>query len=945
MQKAGAQQLGFRQYTQEQGLLNLGLDCVAQDHDGFIYACTEHGLVRYNGIRFAKPVSMAGVPAAGLVRGFDTAPNGRSYVTFSDAVYLADPDTGDGSSPLSQHFMPVRSLDGEIEVDGDHRTALLGDDLLVVERHRLSIIKQAAAGPPTIEPFFSAAMLAANPALRTLRSIFVDHGILWLGCGSDAVCRVSPQGVTVLGPQDGLPRDNWTSFLRDRHGVMWARSLTRIAHQSPGAAHFQVEPVPGGAGRYAGHPDWIVLAEDMNGHLMTQGANGLLIRKNDRWISLARHNGVPIGSTTAIFFDREGSLWLAVRDQGIFRSQGYGRWENWDTDDGLSDNVVWQVSRQKGGPLWVASEGGIDALAGPGMALPHVAHLDGTSFAVAATTQGLVWRGTTDGAVERLDPQSAHVDHFTLPPLNGIFRSRDSRLWFFTEDGLYLQADPNAAQPTPPARVPGVTGHVRAVAEDSQGSMWLIADKALVRLGPKGDLHVVLGAAEETNYKPRALAVPAPGSVWIGGVVGGIQQLHVTDDRVTSISFVTTPTIGSETLQFLQCDRRGWIWAGTDRGLDVFNGQAWRHVDEEDGLLSNDLDEGAVFEDDDGSMWFGTGHGLSHLLTPEDIFKTTRLHPIITDASVAGLPLPETAIGSAQAPLVISFSALNFRIERSIRFRYRLEGVDADWVETGSREVRYPVLPPGRHLFSVIAVDPYKRDISRPISLLIRVRTPLWRQWPFLLLYGALVLGTLGIVSHLRDRILLARQRHLEALVAARTHEIELARLAILHQATHDGLTGLSNRTAIMEALDATIAHASTTGASFAVGLIDLDHFKQINDGYGHLAGDAVLREFGLRLRNTLEPNERAGRYGGEELLLIVPGDEDTTCERILSMRDHVTGRVVITNTRAISVTCSVGVAWFQIGDSAEALIDRADKALYTAKNGGRDRIVYRFNS
>jgi len=943
--RADAQQLRFRQYSQDQGLLNLGINCLTQDGDGFMYACTAHGLVRYNGVRFAKLDPAAGVPDAGIVRGFDVAPNGRMYATFSDAVYVADQAGNHRSWDHTRRFSKVGMPDGPIDVDVNHQTALLGNDLLLVERGQLSVVRTTTPGTAAVQAFFDQATLAAYPALRRVRSVFVDKNVVWLGCGADAVCRIASGVVTVLGPKNGLPPDSWSSFFRDRNGVMWARSLNWIAHQLPGAARFQVEPVPGGAGRYAGRSDRLTLAESPDGRLMTQGANGLLVRTDGRWTVLGRHNGMPVGSATVIFFDQEGSLWLGIRDEGVFRSQGYGLWENWNSEDGLSDNVVWQMSRRKDGPLWVASEGGVDALPTHGMAPPRLSHLDGSSFAVAAIGGDRIWRGTVDGAVERADSRSGEIDHFSVPPLNGILHGRDGRLWFFTEDGLFLQADPDAAVPTPPVRIAGIPGHVRAMTEDAQGSIWLIAGNALLRRGIKGDLHVVLDASREAGYKTRALTVPSPGTVWLGGVLGGIRQLHVEDDHVTATSFITTPTIGSESLQFLQCDSRGWIWAGTDRGLDVFNGHAWRHVDEADGLLSNDLDEGAVLEDEDGSMWFGTGRGVSHLLRPESLFEARPLRPIITDASASGLPLPERAISGTRAPLVISFSALNFRIEHSIRFRYRLEGIDSDWVETSSRDARYPVLPPGRHWFSVVAFDPDTREVSQPISVLVRIRTPTWRQWPMLVLYGVLALGILATGLRLRVRYLIRRQRHLEALVAARTQEIDLARLALQHQATHDGLTGLSNRMAILEALDASIEQAAFARASFAIGLIDLDHFKAINDGYGHLAGDAVLREIGLRLRDALGPTEQAGRYGGEELLLIVPGDEDLTCERILRMRDHVTGRVVVADARAISVTCSVGVAWFQPDDSAESLIDRADKALYAAKNSGRNRIVYGFNS
>lgn len=172
--------------------------------------------------------------------------------------------------------------------------------------------------------------------------------------------------------------------------------------------------------------------------------------------------------------------------------------------------------------------------------------------------------------------------------------------------------------------------------------------------------------------------------------------------------------------------------------------------------------------------------------------------------------------------------------------------------------------------------------------------------------------------------------------------ELVQAREALRRQATHDGLTGVWNRTAIMENLRRELARGSREMSPVAVLLADLDHFKQVNDGHGHMAGDEVLREAARRMQSGLRRYDSIGRYGGEEFLIVLPGCEGAgaaaQAERLragFDSRDfHFAGK-------ALRVTCSLGVAWTEMADVAltEALIRCADEALYLAKHRGRNRL------
>jgi two-component system, cell cycle response regulator len=160
-------------------------------------------------------------------------------------------------------------------------------------------------------------------------------------------------------------------------------------------------------------------------------------------------------------------------------------------------------------------------------------------------------------------------------------------------------------------------------------------------------------------------------------------------------------------------------------------------------------------------------------------------------------------------------------------------------------------------------------------------------------------------------------------------------------QATHDHLTGTLTRRAVVHQLDLELRRASRDSGSIAVLVADLDHFKRVNDEYGHSAGDAVLVEAAARMRSVLRGHEAIGRYGGEEFLIVLPNCGPSEAATVAARACLALSTTPIEAAAGmLRMTMSVGIATSPIGaDSAQYLVDAADQALYRAKAAGRNTI------
>jgi len=170
----------------------------------------------------------------------------------------------------------------------------------------------------------------------------------------------------------------------------------------------------------------------------------------------------------------------------------------------------------------------------------------------------------------------------------------------------------------------------------------------------------------------------------------------------------------------------------------------------------------------------------------------------------------------------------------------------------------------------------------------------------------------------------------------SKANQEELEKLANI-----DSLTGLLNRGAILRKLDESIKHARRYREDLSLSLMDIDHFKNVNDHYGHLTGDDVLEKIGTELERNLRDADIAGRYGGEEFIIVLPKTELSSAVNVAErVRTTIEATKMKDNNGDIfGVTASQGVSSYESGEDEYSLISRADSALYKAKENGRNRI------
>jgi diguanylate cyclase (GGDEF)-like protein len=450
------------------------------------------------------------------------------------------------------------------------------------------------------------------------------------------------------------------------------------------------------------------------------------------------------------------------------------------------------------------------------------------------------------------------------------------------------------------------------------------------------------------NGSLAAVACAPDGAIWVTGDQTGTWRLTEDKDKMRAWELKLPADLRILAPLAILVDHRGWVWLGSDMGLMVWNGQSWRHITQENGLIWNDVNQGMMQEAGDGTLWIGTSGGVSHLLHPERIFDAIPLTVYLTEfkrGATNYLGERNITMPWAGSPLILRISSPTMRNRSELVIKIRMVGYQPEWMVDQTGNATFPKLPPGSFTFMAMACNPGLNSCSAPVKVDIKVLPPWWRTYWF---YGLCFLAFLVLLAasiHLYARQLRARSMHLEKMVQERTKELEASREQLRIQATHDELTGMLNRVAILRALTAEMDRVLREKRTVVVALIDLDHFKRINDRYGHLAGDEALRWFAAAVGAAIRPYDRAGRYGGEEFLLVLTEvPREAVEQRLTVLQASISNLKVCARGSEFALNCSMGATVFDPSDmpaTVESLLTVADEALYSAKAGGRNRVVF----
>ena len=758
-----AQRYRFKYYSHSYGLKDTEIHCLLQDRTGFLWAGTAGGLFRYDGVRFSR-VGEADMPTTS-VEALDQTPDGTLWVA-----------TRTGLARLRGDRLASINLPAQITISGHSSIAHDGQGRLYVATSNGMYVGQADRSDPVFQRRANPAEIA-DPAVY---GVHVDPtGVVWFGCGDN----LTPEGIHVFGHDARIPPDRWESILTDRSGNLWIRSLHRLLVRTHGANVFS----PRDRGLPPGI-DSASLYADREGRLFVPTDSGLGLLTSAGWEMIGIDQGLPTNPICCVLEDREGSIWVGLDGAGIARWVGDEQWKSWTRSEGLAGSNLQAIHRDRAGVLWVATEGGLQKFSPDGglrRPLTTREGLGGTKVrAIISSLDGSIWAGGAPGGVSQLDPHSGRVHNYPLGSTNkdswvtGMTLDADQRIWVTTQGALFRSTPLSGPVKFERQTLPlSSADEIFAQAlPDSKGRMWFTGSSGLL-LMDHGTWTRFTTKDGLLNNHLDSIAEAPDGSIWIAyGETIGIVRLLYRAKSLQLEHFSERNGLKSDSVAALATDRRGWLWAGSNEGVDVFNGRSWRHFGQAQGLLWDDCVGRSLFADPDGSMWIGTSRGLSRY--HPGLQQAVRVAPpvVITSVQNARLRLNPTSIPEisyGDHSLEIRFAGLSFVDESSVRFKYRLQGLDGGWIETSQWEVHYPSLPPGSYTFEVSACSPEGIWSTSPAAFSFHVLPPWWQSWWTRLLVFAFAGLTARIVWSWRISHLRQEQNQLEAAVSQRTHELK----------------------------------------------------------------------------------------------------------------------------------------------------------------------------
>lgn len=949
-------------WTTRNGLPHNSLRGIAQTPEGHLWFATWEGVARYNGLDFDlyDRSSTPGLLDNGI---------GALYVDREGALWMSD-SRGNvlRRAPDGQwRQWPRQPPSPKVLIQAMQKDSK-GRLWLLYEGRGLGYLSPegrfAYEAPPPGAP--------VNMTLSNWLAVD-DKDRVWVGTmdglklrGDDGVLRSAPAS---LGLPPGLA---WPYRAPD--GAFWVATDgalyrlhddgARLVHSLPGISHATM------------------MLQDRHGDLWLGTENQGLFRIGSHGVErLPESRVVPTGRIASLFEDAEGSIWVGANG-GLYRLRET-LFSSYTTSDGLSGDYVRAVLEDDQQRLWVGGAAGLDRMERDGRIVPvplrNSVGKPPSVLSLAQSRDGSIWVGTFGDGIYRIG-RDGHGRHYGaaegLSAGNVRVMSADrggNGIWAGTQRGLVRIDDAGVHVPT----AEGLPGGLVTALLDAGDGLWMgtiegirvLRGNSVQRL----DVDALGGGRSIFGFTPVGNAM------WVTSDRG---LYRYRDGQLARVGLEQGMPV--DTVFHMVPDRLGNVWISSNRGVlrtematleEVANGRrasvAVERYNEIDGMFNaqaNGSTGPSALLRRDGSFWVATAGGLS-TVDPQRLlrFRERPAPPaVIESLRLDGQPLPWQAGQRTRIPggrrLTVDYVGLSYLMSERIRYRTRLEGLDHDWIERGAqRSVEFIGLPPGDYTLHVAAAHPGGRWGDSHAIWEFTVEPQLWQRRSVQVAAGLLLLlGLVALYRYLIHRYKTSNAR-LAQQVAERTADLQLQAEHLLEanrektalaerlrqqaedferQAHEDPLTGLPNRRAFDEGLARDFARAQRSGQPLCLVVLDIDHFKRVNDTWSHGVGDVVLQQMARLLIASSRDSDLPARLGGEEFALLL---NDTTleeatqvCERL---RELFHAQRDWAGIEGLQVTFSAGLVQLAMDDRTPLLLcRRADRALYRAKSEGRDR-------
>lgn len=698
---------------------------------------------------------------------------------------------------------------------------------------------------------------------------------------------------------------------------------------------------------------------------------------------LTKANGLTDDTIVSLLTDREKGLWLGTGN-GLSRAETDSALSRFNDKNGLL-GTIYAVHRHQG-QLYVGTSQGLFRLQ---VATPahfiHIAGVNSQTWALLSVGDQLLV-GNLQGVYSVKDDNATLIKSTEHAMSLLASKVRPGLVFLGTRNGLAVLRW-HGGNWLDEGFLPGVVDEIRTLFEREDGGLWLGSRH-------NGLFRVNAPAARDLPLKVEhygvASGLPGLKNNWVYNVNG--VPLFATEQGVyrfveASQRFAPDPDFAKmfstpQKVSSLIADNKGDIWmyakdpntglevAGLAAKNDANAAYSWNTLGLQAlrGPTISGMDH--IHQDDDGTVWFAAADGLfrfeqNSIKQDEPPFAALvrRVSGRNGQLFFAGGGIAATlTLDYVDNSLRFEFAAPSFDGLDGLQFQVRLDGIESDWSDWSAENYKdYNNLFEGSYRFQVRAKNRYG-TISDEAEYVFTLLPPWYRTvWAYLA-YLFILSCAIWMVLRWRLSRLKAQKRVLEATVAERTAELKLANRQLEELSTTDQLTGLRNRRFLADNLDKDIAQihrlslskhdgdklSYTDDADLIFFLVDLDHFKQVNDIHGHTAGDAVLIQIKKILEKIFRETDYLVRWGGEEFLAIARfsnrANAPMLAERLRQAVEH--HDFDIGDGKILKKTCSIGFACYPFVKHEPSLmewskvIDVADYCLYAAKQSSRNAWV-----